>query len=145
MCTEAVAPASRSQGGNGSVNLLRESGGEDRPAEDTALEEEERRAPGIFCRLCGHRVTSDDQRISVDGSHTHAFFNPAGILFEVGCFRLAPGCLAHGEASGLFTWFAGYLWRPALCSQCAGHLGWRFEKPDSIFFCLILTQLIDNR
>ncbi len=144
MCIEAVAPASRSQGENGILNLLRESEG-DRPAEDTALEEEERLAPGIVCRLCGHRVTSDDERIAVDGSHTHAFFNPAGILFEVGCFRLAPGCQASSEASGQFTWFAGYLWRTALCSQCACHLGWRFEKPDSVFFCLILTQLTDNR
>ena len=145
MGVEAGAPANRSQGENGIVNFLRETGEGDRPAEDTALEEEERRAPGIFCRLCGHRVTSDEERIAVDGSHTHAIFNPAGILFEVGCFRLAPGCLASGEASGQFTWFAGYLWRTALCSQCACHLGWRFEKPDSLFFCLILAQLTDNR
>ena len=89
---DAVVPASRSQAGGDILELLRESEGY-RPVEDTAVKEEERRMPGIFCRLCGHRVTSDDQRISVNGSHTHTFFNPAGILFEVGCFRLAPGCL----------------------------------------------------
>jgi hypothetical protein len=102
-------------------------------------------APGLFCRFCGYRVTSDEQRISVNGSHSHTFFNPAGVLFELGCFLHAPGCRVDGDASGHFTWFVGHQWRVALCRQCATHLGWRFEKQDSMFFCLILPHLVDGR
>ena len=104
-------------------------------------EDREKDAPGVFCRTCGHRITGDADRIAVNGSHTHTFFNPAGLLFELGCFRRAPGCLVGSEASDQFTWFAGYLWRPAFCSGCAGHLGWRFEKDDHVFFSLILANL----
>ena len=108
---------------------------------DDREEEREGENPGIFCRTCAHRISSDNDRIAVNGSHTHTFFNPAGLVFELGCFRRAPGCLVSSEASNQFTWFAGYSWRPAFCARCAGHLGWRFEKVDHAFFSLILANL----
>ena len=122
--------------------LLQETGGGLRKAATTVEQarETDKRA-GVFCRRCRCRITDDEHRIEVDGAHTHAFFNPAGILFEVACFRLAPGCVLHGEASGQFTWFAGYLWRVALCGHCSSHLGWRFTGQDPSFFCLILSSL----
>jgi hypothetical protein len=108
-------------------------------------DEETGGSPGLFCRTCGYRITSDDQRISVNGSHTHTFFNPAGLVFELGCFGRAPGCLIGNQASTLFTWFAGFAWRPVSCARCAVHLGWRFEKDDAVFFSLILASLTDRR
>jgi hypothetical protein len=106
-------------------------------------EEEEETSPNeaIYCRACGGAVTDRDQKIAVHGSHTHTFFNPAGIVFELGCFSAAPGCHSAGEASSEFTWFAGYVWRFALCRQCNSHLGWFFEMGDSSFFGLILANL----
>lgn len=98
---------------------------------------------GLFCRRCGNHITGEESRMTVDGSHRHTFFNPAGIFFELACFRSAPGCFVHGEASGLFSWFAGYQWRIALCGRCAAHLGWRFENLEEIFFCLIIPHLTD--
>ena len=108
-------------------------------------DEETGNSPGLFCRTCGYRITSEGQRIAVNGSHTHTFFNPAGLVFELGCFGQAPGCMIGGQASTLFTWFAGFAWRPASCARCAVHLGWRFEKDDSVFFSLILLSLTDRR
>ena len=106
-------------------------------------EEKEEVSPGeaIYCRACGGAVTARDQKIAVHGSHTHTFFNPAGVVFELGCFSAAPGCHSAGVASSEFTWFAGYVWRFTLCRQCNSHLGWVFEMADSSFWGLILANL----
>jgi len=118
------------------------------PAENDQRQLEKRQKadePGakkaIRCRSCGQVVTDLSQKISVDGSHAHTFFNPAGIIFELGCFRQAPGCRMHGERTIEFTWFAGYSWCFALCAGCRTHLGWRYEGRTASFFGLILSKL----
>ena len=95
----------------------------------------------IRCRSCGRVITSLREKTSIDGSHAHTFFNPAGIIFELGCFRQAPGCQLFGEASMEFTWFAGCSWRFALCGGCRAHLGWQYEGREMAFYGLILTKL----
>ena len=97
----------------------------------------------LFCKVCGQAITGRDQRIAVNDSHAHTFFNPAGIVFELGCFRNAFGCIVAGDVTAEFTWFAGYLWRFALCSQCRAHLGWFYERGDHSFYGLILTTLTE--
>ena len=78
--------------------------------------------------------------MTVNGRHEHAFFNPAGIAFEIRCFHAAPGTALHGAASAEFTWFAGYRWRIALCATCHTHIGWLFTG-DDLFYGLIAHQL----
>jgi hypothetical protein len=78
---------------------------------------------------------------SPDGSWTHTFFNPAGIVFEIICFSTAPGCLVQGPSSTEFSWFAGFTYRLAFCGNCLTHLGWFYESRDSSFFGLILKKL----
>lgn len=137
-------PPRSAQGRGRRRYLLRELPAGRRAQKTVAGEQEEQWGqddPALCCRICGHRITSDHERIAVNGSHTHTFFNPVGLVFELGCFRRAPGCLVSSEASEQFTWFAGYSWRPAFCGRCAAHLGWRFEKEEQAFFCLILTNL----
>ena len=95
----------------------------------------------ICCRACGGVVTGKDQKIQVSGSHSHTFFNPAGIVFELGCFHQAPGCLMIGGPSGEFTWFPDHLWRVALCRRCRIHLGWLFAMEGNAFYGLILSKL----
>lgn len=98
----------------------------------------------LLCATCGHRITSEGERISVLGSHEHRFFNPAGFLFHIGCFRNAPGCLTAGQPTTEFTWFPGFAWRHALCGGCSQHLGWCFTSAEaSAFFGLVLNRLIE--
>jgi len=95
----------------------------------------------IFCTVCGATITNRDRKIAVQGTHAHTFFNPAGIVFELGCFSTAPGCNRAGEATSEFTWFAGYVWRFAFCRSCNSHLGWYFENGGHSFWGLILANL----
>ncbi len=124
--------------------LLRAERRRDRQGRPAGEEQQERDAlpmDAIFCRACGGVVTDRGQRIAVGGSHTHTFFNPAGIVYELGCFQQAAGCVISGEATAEFTWFVGHLWRFALCRRCQAHLGWFFEMAEKNFFGLILARL----
>ena len=98
----------------------------------------------ILCRACLHPVTRPADRIRVQGSHMHAFANPHGIVFEIGCFQSAPGCGVIGPASDEFTWFAGHRWRVCVCAACLAHLGWAFlPAAAGVFYGLILDRLIE--
>ena len=108
-------------------------------------QEEDRGAGRVLrCRSCGHPVTSRDRAIEVAGGHRHTFFNPAGIVFELGCFAAAPGCAVAGIPTDEFSWFAGHVWRVALCGGCGRHLGWKFSSGDGGFYGLILPQLVED-
>lgn len=95
----------------------------------------------LFCAACRHPVTHQDQRIEVAGGYEHAFTNPHGVTYYIGCYREAPGCAAVGEATTEYTWFAGYTWRIALCANCRAHLGWRFQSQEDYFHGLIVARL----
>lgn len=98
----------------------------------------------LLCRTCGQPITRMRDRIEVGGKHGHALFNPSGILFEVGCFAVAPGCRFEGEFTQEFTWFPGYAWRFAMCRQCLAHLGWEYRGAASGFVGLIMTELRES-
>jgi hypothetical protein len=95
----------------------------------------------LFCALCRHPITHQDERIEVNGGHQHRCTNPGGYTFDIGCFREAAGCIAVGAATGAYTWFRGYEWRVALCASCERHLGWRFDGSADHFHGLILNRL----
>lgn len=113
------------------------------PIADEERKERTKPDEAIRCKACGLAVTEKDHKIGVNGSHSHTFFNPAGIVYELGCFRKAPGCHIAGEASSEFTWFVGHVWRFALCRRCNCHLGWLFEQGENSFYGLILTNLVE--
>ncbi len=94
----------------------------------------------LRCSACLAVVTSDEARISVGGSHSHRFTNPAGITYDLVCFAAAEGCYVDGQPTTEFTWFAGFAWSYAMCSTCHRHLGWYYEGPSK-FFGLISSQL----
>jgi hypothetical protein len=100
------------------------------------------RTRAIVCASCGHPITTEGARIPVLDAHEHRFMNPAGLLFHIGCFAEAPGCLVIGSASEEYPWFPGFSWRLALCGACADHLGWHFQAAGgSAFFGLRLDRL----
>jgi hypothetical protein len=79
--------------------------------------------------------------MAVNGRHNHAFFNPAGIAFEIRCFSQAPGAIPFGKPSAEFTWFPQHHWQIALCTTCHTHLGWLFTNGGA-FYGLIADHLI---
>ena len=100
--------------------------------------EEERR---LFCASCRNLITSQDDRISVQGGQEHTFTNPHGFVFHIGCFRDTRGCAHIGDRMSAWSWFRGFTWRVALCGDCNTHLGWLFEASDQRFHGLILSRL----
>jgi hypothetical protein len=94
----------------------------------------------IVCRQCLHVITSSAERRDINGAHAHTFANPEGIIFQIVCYRSAWGCGYVGPASREFTWFAGYVWRIAVCANCHIHLGWRFSASDGHFFHGLITS-----
>jgi hypothetical protein len=99
----------------------------------------------ILCKYCGHKITTPDASITFGHSHQHTFANPAGLLFDIGCFKSAPGCLNTGPFTDEFSWFQGYRWRISICESCHTHIGWMFGSANHIFFGLILDRLTDAR
>lgn len=97
----------------------------------------------ILCGNCLHLVTTGRERIEKNGSHIHTFANPYGNIFEIGCFRHAPGCAYFGPVTSEFTWFKGYGWKLAVCGACTLHLGWVYlpSSGESMFHGLILNRL----
>ena len=110
-------------------------------AEQTEYEDQPEEEEELRCAACGHPITRPKLRISVNGQHGHTFVNPAGILFEIGCFSEAEGCGELGPESDEFSWFPGYSWQVAVCRSCMTHLGWRFWSSGRTFYGLILNRL----
>lgn len=106
-------------------------------------ETEDGQEKAILCAACRIPITRAKERIEKAGKHLHTFFNPAGIVYEISCFRRAPGCLVYGAPSAEFAWFAGYHWQVVYCRSCQTHLGWRFSGEDE-FFGLIANKLMEN-
>jgi uncharacterized CHY-type Zn-finger protein len=115
----------------------------DQPHENTEERDEEEHL--LICRYCRNIITSPKERIEIEGRMSIAFTNPAGIVYRIGCFSSARGCVSCGVPTEEFTWFKGYRWDVALCSVCMNHLGWRYQGKERQFFGLVLDYLIDNR
>ena len=99
--------------------------------------------PHILCASCLSVITSPDERISMNEKHRHVFFNPAGIIYEIGCFREAGGCMEEGAYEKTFSWFPGFLWKIAICKRCMTHIGWHFSGKGTAFYGLIRNRLLE--
>ena len=108
---------------------------------DLEQERHKDNTPKIRCKVCGHPITSSQYKIEVNGQHHHFFSNLVGFFYEIGCFSSANGCINKGIPTLEYTWFTGYPWRFAFCSNCFMHLGWFYESEDSSFYGLILENL----
>lgn len=103
-------------------------------------DERQRNARALVCIRCRYLISSDAQRIDVAGAHTHTCTNPHGIVYHIGCFGAAPGCVSVGPRLTEYSWFQGYRWQVALCSNCQTHLGWLFHG-EQCFYGLIHDRL----
>ncbi len=105
-------------------------------------DEAENKRRKLYCKACMNLITLASYRIEVNGAHSHTFMNPRGIVFHIGCFMNAQGCLITGSPTSEFTWFSGYRWCHVLCANCLNHLGWYYQSGGASFFGLILDQLV---
>jgi len=111
--------------------------------EDEVVEKIADSGASILCRQCRHLVTTEADRISVQGSHQHTFANPHGFIFQIGCFQSAPGCGYTGPLIAEFSWFKGFSWKIAVCRLCSVQLGWLFVSSGmERFYGLVLNRLI---
>lgn len=115
-----------------------------RQKQDPRSGKKEREEIPLICSHCSTVITSSRQAVRVQGLHEHVFFNPAGIAFEIRCYRQAPGCLVQGNLTAEFSWFDDYSWQFATCSNCLAQLGWFFvsEKRRNSFFGLMTSKVI---
>lgn len=110
---------------------------EEQSAEEPGWEEK------ILCRACQQLITSPSERIEIAGSHEHTFANPAGIMYQIGCFKRAVGCGFVGPATPEWSWFKGFSWQVVVCSTCLTHLGWYYTSAgQQDFYGLILSRLV---
>jgi hypothetical protein len=96
------------------------------------------------CAACAAPITAASERIQVQGSHRHTFANPCGLVYCIGCFATAPGCIGCGRESTEFPWFAGYGWTVEVCARCRTHLGWSFRSADHRFYGLVDDRLVED-
>ena len=119
----------------------------DIPSPETEEELDQGRSGSrLVCKACGHEITRAGARTAVDGSHGHVFSNPGGYVYEIGCFRTAPGCLHEGMPTTEFSWFPGFSWQVALCGGCRCLMGWKYRSVqggESSFHGLILPHLTE--
>lgn len=111
------------------------------PLSEVSSEEEEERA--LVCAACDEPITSASCAIEVAGAHAHVFMNPAGYVFEIGCFSAARGAAQRGPPSDEWSWFPGHVWTTCVCRRCAAHVGWSFvaKGGGARFWGLILERL----
>jgi hypothetical protein len=103
-----------------------------------------REASALRCAACGHVITDASQRIAMNGAHVHLFTNPAGFVFEIGCFASAPGCAHVGPREDAFSWFPGWSWQIATCASCHVHLGWIYRNAGEQFHGVIVAALRED-
>jgi len=122
--------------------------GPDKPGEgnpDISLEQDsghgERK---LVCKTCRLVITRSDLGMRIDGQHRHVFFNPYGMVFELGCFASAKNVVPAGPKTDEFTWFPGYVWEVMACAGCTTQLGWRYTGEGSGFYGLILNTLTEE-
>lgn len=96
----------------------------------------------LICVQCQQRITHSRNKTTVQGNHIHTCVNPSGIVYQIGCFSSASGCVPQGSSSDHWSWFQGYYWQVVLCTSCGLHMGWIFTGSKASFFGLILKRLI---
>lgn len=96
----------------------------------------------FICAFCYNPIADPLRQIIIHQSFRHIFANPYGYVFEIGCFSDVIGCRRASISSNEFSWFIGYSWQIAICTNCSAHLGWYFLSESDRFWGLILEKLI---
>ena len=98
----------------------------------------------LVCKACRSVITRRDLGMEVNGRHRHVFFNPHGLIFELGCFASARNIIPTGPKTDEFTWFPGFAWQVVACTGCSTQLGWRYTGNQGGFYGLIVSALLEE-
>jgi hypothetical protein len=99
------------------------------------------RSGPVRCRFCATTVTRADAACERLGRHAHRLTNPAGLTFDLRCYRNAPGCRDAGTPVAEHSWFPPARWSLAHCAGCGAHLGWFFHEAGGRFAGLVADRL----
>ncbi|HUH65590.1 MAG TPA: cereblon family protein [Syntrophales bacterium] len=131
----------------GCISVLKEPSGdviEEVSSKTSGETETEKKKASIICRNCKNEITTIEHSIAVNGQHAHICKNPLGVIFHIGCFSEAWGCFIWGIPTNEATWFPGFTWSIAACSNCFTHLGWYYESGKKNFYGLIMANLANG-
>jgi hypothetical protein len=110
----------------------------DRSLDDTPLR--------IRCANCGELLAAPARTVSVGGTATPVFVNPAGIFFELLLLLDLTNIFVLGSPTTEASWFPGYAWRCVVCRLCVRHVGWRWDRAaadaDAPTFCGLIRDRI---
>ncbi|KAL3679706.1 hypothetical protein R1sor_022662 [Riccia sorocarpa] len=104
----------------------------------------------LRCKICMAVIArrSDVILMSTEGAIS-TLVNPGGYVHETLTLSRAWGLMLRGRPDTAHSWFPGYAWTIAHCSQCELHMGWRFTavkkglRPKA-FWGVRRSQLAEN-
>ncbi|KAI0216106.1 Protein cereblon [Lamellibrachia satsuma] len=90
-----------------------------------------RRCTVLCCKNCNLLIAKKEDVFSMalEGP-MGAYVNPGGYVHETLTIYKATGLRLIGWPSTENSWFPGYAWTIAQCSQCNSHLGWKFTVAE---------------
>jgi cereblon len=104
----------------------------------------------LRCKCCMASIArrSDMLVMSADGPIS-AYVNAHGYVHETLTLARARGLMLDGQPQTANSWFPGYAWVLAQCSECTAHMGWRFTAVDKesrpkAFWGIRRSQLAEN-
>ncbi|XP_037092411.1 protein cereblon-like [Pollicipes pollicipes] len=81
----------------------------------------------MACADCEQPLASSDDVFAMSAEGPQSIFvNPHGDLHETLTLHRASGLRCITRPSTEYSWFPGYAWEIAHCTQCSSHMGWRF-------------------
>jgi cereblon len=107
----------------------------------------------FICKRCRNKIAIYNDIFAMSKDSVNAnYCNPAGYIHEtLTVTKTLDGAVRMVDrASVEFSWFPGYAWQIAICSNCQTHVGWRFiavvnkNLRPRVFFGLSCKSLLVN-
>lgn len=87
---------------------------------------------GIFCNACHERLGQQtDLIVMSESGPSDVFVNAGGYVHDLITLRTVRRIQLQGEPVKEHSWFPGYAWTIAYCSNCIAHVGWKFTAVDN--------------
>ncbi|XP_015434882.1 PREDICTED: protein cereblon isoform X2 [Dufourea novaeangliae] len=87
----------------------------------------------FVCSICNIFIGRQSNMfpMSIEGP-LGTYCNPSGIIYDTVTLYHAQGLTLSGNAPSMgYTWFPGYGWTIATCSNCHSHMGWKFTAVEN--------------